>query len=153
MQPYLGFVATRYHIAMLIKRVNGNGKGGRPTTVTPEATSKLREVFLLDYTVEEACDYAGISSKAYYRRLVQDEQFRGEMERSQRGLICSAKRAVAFEIYVNKNARIAFDYLKHREPERYSTKIRDASPITGNVTLILPGSKLHPRIIPDEDLD
>lgn len=125
-------------------------RGGRPTTVTSEVTAKLREVFLLDYTVEEACDYAEISTKAYYRRFAKDEKFRGEMERSQRGLIKAAKRAVAIEIIEKKNARVALDFLKHRQPERFRTKIEDAAPIAGNFTLILPGSKPHPRIISED---
>ncbi len=134
---------------MLTKCGSDNRKGGRPTTVTPNVTSKLREVFLLDYTVEEACDYAEISTKAYYRKFKADEQFRGEMERSQRGLVMAAKRALAIEIYVKQNARISLDYLKYRVPQRYSTKIGDATPITRNITVILPGSKPHPRIIPE----
>jgi hypothetical protein len=135
-------------------------KGGRPTTVTPEATSKLREVFLLDYNVEEACDHAGISTKAYYRRLAKDEGFRGEMERSQRGLSKAAKRVVATEIIVKGNARLAFDFLKHRQPERYRTKVgldtRDSengtSVLPAGTVIVLPGAYPHPRIIPENQI-
>lgn len=130
---------------------------GRKSTVTPEATAKLREVFLLDYDVLEACDYAGISDDAYYRRYKKDKVFRGDMDEAQRGLFKSAKTVVATEIIVKKNARVALDVLKHRQPHRYRTKVdlgtgddeHGRSVLPAGTIIVLPGSRPHPRIVPE----
>ena len=147
-------MVTHTHIALAEASgspVKAQNRGGRPTKMTPEVVGKLREVFLLDYTVEEACDYAKIHKDTYYDHLKKNPEFSDEMARSQRGLVKAAKRAVAIEIYEKKNARIALDFLKHRQPERYRTRIEDAAPIAGNITVILPGSKPHPRITHEEE--
>ena len=123
-------------------------KRGRPSRMTPEVVGKLREVFLLDYNVEEACQYAGIHKDTYYEYLKKNPEFSDEMAQAQRGLAKAAKRAVAIAIIEHKNARIALEYLKHRRPEEYRTKVEDLAPIARNITVILPGSKPHPRIIP-----
>ena len=115
--------------------------------MTEKTVQKLREVFLLDYTVEEACDHAEIAKQTYYNECHRNPAFMDEMARVQRGLIKAAKRVVAVEIIEKKNVRIALDFLKHRQPERYRTNIETESPIVGDITMILPGSKLHPRII------
>jgi len=121
--------------------------------MTPETVQKLREVFLLDYSIEEACDHAKIAKQTYYNECKRNPAFMDEMERSQRGLAKAAKRVVAKEILVKENARIAFDYLKSRQPERYNRRIddEDAVPVglPAGSTIILPGSKPHPRILPE----
>ncbi len=139
------------------ERTPTNPKGaGRKSTVSPYAASKLREVFMLDYDVEEACDHAGITSKAYYRRFKKDEKFRGEMEEAQRSLFKSMKRNIATEVIVNKNARLSLDVLKHRQPHRYRTKVdlggdgeHGASILPAGTVIVLPGDYPHPRIIPE----
>lgn len=124
--------------------------GGRPTKMTPETIGKLREVFLLDYNIQEACDYAGIHVDTYYEEKKRNPKFAEDMEKAQRALFMSAKTIVAGEIIVKKNPKMALDLLKHRQPERYRTKVEtDPQPI-GNITVILPGNKPHPRILPEE---
>lgn len=127
-------------------------KMGRPTKMTPEVVQKLREVFLLDYTIEEACDHAGIAKQTYYNEMKDNPDFVDEMDKAQRGLFKAAKRAIAIEIIEKKNAGVSLNFLKHRQSERYRTKNETDMPMVGNITMILPGSKAHPRIIPEEDL-
>ena len=126
-------------------------KMGRSSTITIEATAKLRAAFSLDYTVEEACDFAEISTDAYYRKHVKSEDFRNEMAKAQRSLFKSAKRAIATEIVDGGNANMAMNFLKHRQSERYRTKNETDQPMVGNITMVLPGSKPHPRILSESE--
>jgi hypothetical protein len=49
--------------------------GGRPISLTPEALSKLRNGFMIGFTDEEACIFAGISHATYYREKARNKKF------------------------------------------------------------------------------
>jgi hypothetical protein len=57
--------------------------GGRPTKQTPEVEAKLEEWLVDCQTIEDACDYAGISIDSFRRWLTSDESFASKMARAQ----------------------------------------------------------------------
>ena len=48
---------------------------GRPEKITPEVVKKLKQIFMYDGSVEEACLYAWISKVTYYAKLKKDKDF------------------------------------------------------------------------------
>ena len=55
-----------------------------PWKYTPEVDSKLQSAFANAFTVDEACDYAGISKETYYNWTEQIVGFLDRMDRAKR---------------------------------------------------------------------
>lgn len=100
-------------------------KTGRPTKMTPDVVAKLTEGFQHDFTVEEACRFAGISKDAYYDERKRNPAFADEMDRAQDfPLIVAKNRMFA---YINSQrdgyGALALKFLERRQRERYTPKL------------------------------
>lgn len=128
--------------------------GGRPTVVTEKVVGILRTAFSHDLTVEEACELAKISKDAYYERIKKDPKFADEMESAQLIPMIVAKQTVMKAIK-DGNVNVALRFLERRQSERYGpTEVRQNEVnLPPRMTVILPGSHPHPRIIPQENIE
>jgi hypothetical protein len=68
--------------------------GGRPSSFTDALVQKLREAFCMDFTITEACAYAGISRRAYYDECKRNPRFLDEMDRAQQVPFALAKNVL-----------------------------------------------------------
>lgn len=97
---------------------------GRPTKFNEEVVQKLEEIFKIDWTVDEACNYAWISRRIYYYRLEENEEFLHRMETAQQFPFILARK-VLIKWMTSKNENISLkawtEFLSRREP-RYSNK-------------------------------
>lgn len=62
------------------KHVKRYENSGRPTKMTKDVLSKLEEAFVHSFSDEEACLYAGISTRSLYRYQEKNEEFRHRKE-------------------------------------------------------------------------
>jgi len=81
---------------------------------------KLVEAFKNDFTVQEACSYAGISKDTFYRWKKENEEFSDEMERSKMFIATQAKKVIAKSI-MEGSIKTSKWFLERRD-ERYSTR-------------------------------
>ncbi len=100
-------------------------KIGRPTKMTVEVVKKLTEAFKDDFTVEEACRYAGISKETYYQECKRKPGFADEMARAQDYPLTLAKKAVFRGIQggVKDYGTLALKFLERRQRDRYTPKV------------------------------
>ena len=93
----------------------------RPWTITSSIVSKLETCFKRDFNVREACSYAGISVKAYYRKYNKSKEFRDKMDDAKQIPIWVAKSKY-FDLMNSPDPNISFkatlEFLKHRSEER-----------------------------------
>ncbi len=92
---------------------------GRPSKQTKAIVQKLVEGLRMDFTVEEACAYAGIAKQTYYNWRDNDAGFLDEMESAKCYLQTVAKKVVAQRMMENPTAEFALRYLEKRQPVRY----------------------------------
>lgn len=134
---------------MTTSRSIGKGKGGgRPRAVTPAIVQILTACFNHDFTIEEACSEAKISKVTYYAELKRNPKFLNEMARAQLVPILVAKRTIVTKIQ-NGDGNLALRFLERRQPERYKLRSDVEVELPPNITVVIPGSKPHPRILPD----
>ncbi|HEX9008622.1 MAG TPA: hypothetical protein VF837_05165 [Patescibacteria group bacterium] len=88
---------------------------GRPTVMTEETMTKLESIFKIGGTILEACSYAGISNKTYYRWLEEDEDFVTKMEAAKHYADVAAKNVVVTSITKDQNLDTAKWWLEKRE--------------------------------------
>ena len=75
------------------KKVNGKCEEcGRPPKLSDEVVQKLIDAFQRDFNNTEACIHAGISTRAYYYWLEQDEEFLRKITEAKRYLNMVAKQ-------------------------------------------------------------
>lgn len=96
---------------------------GRKSTITDFVLSKLHEGFSMDFTVKQACSYAGISEKAYFRYIKQNPQFRELITMLQTVPFITAKRTMMMAI--KSDPKKALEFLERREKDKYSTRIEN----------------------------
>lgn len=91
---------------------------GRPTLKTEEVVSKLEDAFKMDFNTTEACDYAGVDRKTFYRWLKEDDKFRHKMDSAKRWATIAAKKGHMKLILEGDGAQIRF-HLKNKaiDPE------------------------------------
>jgi len=82
---------------------------------------KLTEAFKNDFTVQEACFYAGIAKDTYYRWKRENEEFSYEMERAKIFVATHAKKVIAKSIMPNC-IKTSTWLLNRRQRNRYTTK-------------------------------
>jgi len=96
----------------------------RPTKLDPIVVQKLCEILKIDWTVEEACRYAGIAKATFYSWLDSNQQFKDEIQAAQ-DFPWILARKVLFRSVASKNEGIAYkasvEYLSRRD-KRYSNK-------------------------------
>lgn len=93
--------------------------GGRPRIDMEKALRYLCEALRLDATVEEACSYARISERTFYRYNKNEEGFWQEISTAQCYPFLVAKGAVIGAIE-GGDVKTALRFLELREPKRYS---------------------------------
>ena len=116
-------------------------KIGRPSVVTPDNIDKLEEGFIMGYTDEEACLYAGISTSALYRYQEDNPEFRERKALLKKAVTLQAKQNVTRAI--NKgDKKLSKWWLERRASDEFSTKVenehagKDGNPIQTEVLKI-----------------
>lgn len=99
-------------------------KAGRPSKYCPEIVEKLKEIFKIDWTIEEACSYAWIDKVTYYSRCEKKPWFFNEMEKAKKYPLIIAKKVLIKSMW-SKNEQISLkawiEFLSRRD-SRYSNK-------------------------------
>lgn len=99
--------------------------GGRPLKINETIVQKLVEGFKDDFTVEEACRYAGISKVTFYAECKRDPAFANEMDRAQDYPLVLAKKRMLQ--YINSPREgfgtLALKFLERRQKDRYTPKM------------------------------
>jgi hypothetical protein len=107
---------------------------GRPRKIDETVVGKLIEGFKDDFTVEEACRFAGIHKDTYYEECKRNPSFADEMDRAQDYPLILAKKWVLNAIRnPESDDGLALKFLERRQRDRYSPKI--INEMTGDVTL------------------
>lgn len=89
--------------------------------LTDKVLSDLTNAFNNDFTVEEACVYAGIVKDTYYNWVKLSDEFAGMMERAKLFVFYAAKRNIAQA--VNKGSiEDAWKLLSKRQKDIYSDR-------------------------------
>lgn len=130
----------------------GQGKGGgRPTTITPEKVSVLLTAFEHGFSTQEALQHANIAKSTYERKKANDPKFRDQIWAAQMKLVLMAKVSLANSIREGDMPTVRW-YLERKCPEEFGRHTQPESDDWDmrNITVVLPGSKPHPRIIPEK---
>jgi hypothetical protein len=107
---------------------------GRPIKIDENIVRKLIEGFQNDFTVEEACRYAGVAKTTYYEQCKRDPSFADEMDRAQDFPLTLAKKRLLNAIRdPESDDGLALKFLERRQRDRYSPKSIEEH--TGEVTL------------------
>lgn len=92
--------------------------------MSPEVVGKLNEAFKDDFTVEEACRYAGIHKDTYYEECKRNPSFADEMSRAQDYPLTLAKKRIMLAMRNPKaDDALALKFLERRQRDRYSPKM------------------------------
>ena len=108
------------------KKLTKRGKhpGGRPTKIVEAVIKKLVEAFMNDFTIEEACRFAGISKPTYYSACERDPEFLSVMEAAQDYPLTLAKKTLLNGIrHGMDKASLALKLLERRQRDRYAPKV------------------------------
>lgn len=90
-------------------------KVGRPTKLDDNVATKLESIFKIGGNMEEACSYAGISTRTYQRWIEDDSDFVVKMTAAQHYADIAAKNVVTESIVKDKNLGTAKWWLEKRE--------------------------------------
>ncbi len=116
-------------------------KGGRPSKykgLDDKLVRKLIEAFKDDFTVEEACLYAGISKSTFYDWKAKNTEFSNEIDQSQMFLIFEAKKKLKKALLKSDSFEVALKFLERKQPQTYSIKRQEIKPpATTETTLTL----------------
>lgn len=129
----------------------GRGKGGgRPLSITPEKSAKLLVALEHGFSLQESLQQAEISDDAYRRLLDKSAKFRGEITAAKMKLVMLARSTIAKAINQGDMPTVRW-FLERKVPEEFGRHRLEAESTwpPENMTIILPGSKPHPRIIPE----
>lgn len=94
----------------------GSNAVGRPTKLVPETVAKLTAAFANGFSIEQACQYAGIDKAQFYRWQKKNEAFRHDMVAAQGQLGMQARKVVANAINQG-DLQAAFRWLERRDPD------------------------------------
>lgn len=118
-----------------LKRVVGANANG--TKNFDQVVSDLKNGFMRDFTVEEACRYAGIHHDTYYRWMKRSEEFKQEIEKAQDYIFKEAKRVILDSIREG-SVKDAQWLLERRQKDKYSTRTeqtgKDGEAVNVNLT-------------------
>lgn len=90
-------------------------KGGRPTKMSDEVTTKLESIFKIGGTIAEAVSYAGISDETYRRWMNENSSFMAKMESAQHYADIVAKNVVVDSMIKDKDLNTAKWWLEKRQ--------------------------------------
>lgn len=108
---------------------------GRPEKITPDVVKKLKQIFMYDGTVEEACLYAGISKVTYYAKIKKDVNFLNEMNQARLFPYITAKKTLIKSMESDNEAiaqKGAVEFLKRRD-KRYADKVEGTMEVDANI--------------------
>lgn len=94
--------------------------GGRPSKLIDSRVGKLEVAFMRDFTVEEACSFAGIHRDTYYEWRRDYPWFSDRMDAAQNYLLTAAKHNLAERVIRYKDADISKWLLERRQKKRYA---------------------------------
>lgn len=97
-------------------------KGGRPTVMTPIVLGKLEEAFSMGCTDMEASLHAGIHVDSLYEYQKKTPGFADRKNQLKENPVLKARARVLAGF--DKDARLAWDYLKNKKSEEFSTKTK-----------------------------
>ena len=122
--------------------------GGRPSSITPEKRSIFLAAIENGYNIKEALIYAKIGESSYKRLKLKSAQFRTEMEASGIKLIMAARSKVANAINQGDMPTVRW-FLERKVPEEFRLKREPDEPPLPPISVVIPGSHPHPRIVPE----
>lgn len=93
---------------------------GRPTKMTPDTVKKLEEAFLMGCSDLEACLFADISKQTLYTYQDKNPEFIDRKRMLKENPVMKARQTVLEG--VQKDATLAFNYLKAKKSEEYAEK-------------------------------
>jgi len=93
-------------------------KGGRPTSLTPAAITKLEMAFKMGATTGEACNFAEVTMASLSRYCQKHPELREKINLWKKTPILEAKKRVFTEIVKNHNADMALDFLRLEEKKK-----------------------------------
>lgn len=102
-----------------------------------------------DFTNQEAFQAAKVKKSTYHATYDRDEKFRDRMDGAKQYSLTLSKRTMIKQIK-DGDGNLALRFLERRQPDRYRTKIESDTPLLPPVTVILPGTKAHPRFTPQK---
>lgn len=108
-------------------------KAWRPSEMTEEKINKLEYVFALDWTVKEACFYAGISHETYYNWLEKTPWLVERFEALREKPVLLARESVIK--HFTKNPEIALKYLERKKKTEFSTRQEIDQNLSGWLTI------------------
>jgi hypothetical protein len=92
----------------------------RPTLLNQEKVKKLKEAFLLDCTIEEACYYAGISKQTYYNWKDKNEELFEHLDILRLSPIFKARKSVVGAL--ESDVKVAQWYLERKAKKEFNNK-------------------------------
>ena len=108
---------------------NGKHRWWRPCKFSRKIVKKLIDIFKIDWTIEEACSYAGISKQTFYNRLEEIDGFLDEITEAKQFKFIYAKQKL-FKSMDSKNDAVsqkwALEFLTRRHPD-YKDKKSDVT--------------------------
>lgn len=114
----------------------GNNKAGRPTVMTEETVSKLKQAFLMGCDVTEACAYAEISRESYYEYCRKHPDFLTKVEDWQQNPILKAKATIYKSLDEKETAKW---YLERKKKAEFALRNEftdgEGQPLKGVVVL------------------
>jgi hypothetical protein len=96
-------------------------KVGRPTVFIEKVVGKLKEAFLNDCNVVQACRYAGIHKDSYYNYIKENKEFSDEIELLRNDLKLKSKFNIAKKIKEGDLDTSKW-YLERRAKNEFSLK-------------------------------
>ncbi|MAI17103.1 MAG: hypothetical protein CBC71_06365 [Rhodobacteraceae bacterium TMED111] len=111
--------------------MTSKNKGGRPTVMTPETVNKLEQAFALGCTDLEACLFAQISKQTLYDYEKKNPKFSDLKVMLKEMPVLKARQAVLNGF--DSDSKLAFDYLKNKKSDEFSTKTK--SEVSGEIAL------------------
>lgn len=124
------------------------------STVTPEILSKFIAAIENGFTLKEALVQAGMNDMQYRRVLKRSDNFKRTLEIAEMKLTMAARSKVSKAIDHGDMPTVRW-YLERKVPEEFRPSFGDNDFPVGlpaGSTIILPGSKPHPRIIHDDEI-
>lgn len=94
---------------------------GRPTKKSDEAVKKLEQALRQDFTVDQACVYAGITNKTFYNWCNEDDEFLRKMNAARQYMNEKAKKTLQNMVDMGHPGASMW-FLERRESNRYSKK-------------------------------
>jgi hypothetical protein len=95
---------------------------GRPSAITDEVIRKLEDALKNDFTVTEACSYAGIGHTTYYDHIKANPDFADKMTRAKKFVFFASKRNIANAIINEGSVEDSWKLLERRQKKLYSLR-------------------------------